>query len=70
MKKKIAFKKLIISKLNNPSKIVGGDTIETIFCESDDGGAPCNPISTRPLGCPIAKSAIRDCSNDDIIISG
>ncbi len=49
MKKKIAFKKLVISKLNNPSNIVGGAAFDL--------------ISTRPLGCPISISAIKNCTN-------
>lgn len=64
MKKTLTLKKLVISKLNNPSNIVGGETLtchESNDCHESDGGGACDPISTKPLGCPLSISAIFKC---------
>lgn len=63
-KKVLSLNKLVISKLNNPSHIMGGTGADT----DDSQGPDCPSISFLPNGCP-AKASDRDfeCkSNNDI----
>lgn len=56
MKKKLTLQKLVISKLNNPHNIIGGNTA---VCDTVD--VDCQ-ISGLIEGCPPPISAIIECT--------